>query len=132
MADTRHTPGSNLEGAVQLLAPKDIKPNPEYPHLIFHLDELEELENSIANQGILVPLTVYKSKSEYVILDGERRWRCALKLALPRVPVIVQPQPTCFQNIMMMFAIHHARKAWDQLPTAYKLRDLEQEFEKRE
>lgn len=132
MADTRHTPGPNLEGAVQLLAPKDIKPNPENPRLIFHLDELEELQNSIANQGILVPLTVYKSKSEYVILDGERRWRCALKLALPRVPVIVQPQPTRFQNIMMMFAIHHARKDWDQLPTAYKLRDLEQEFETRE
>ena len=48
------------------------------------------------------------------------------------MPVIVQPQPTRFQNIMMMFAIHHARKDWDQLPTAYKLRDLEQEFETRE
>jgi ParB family chromosome partitioning protein len=131
MVDSRHS-GPNVGGSVQLLAPKDIRPNPENPRLIFHKDELEELQNSIASQGILVPLTVYRAKSEFVILDGERRWRCALKLALPRVPVIVQPEPTRFQNIMMMFAIHNARKDWDPLPTAYKLRDLEQEFEKRE
>ena len=31
---------------------------------------------------------------------------------------------------MMMFAIHHARKDWDPLPTALKLQDLEREFEK--
>src|ERR1700735_21534 len=98
MAEARHTPGPIAEGAVHLLAPKDIKPNPENPRLIFRADELEELQNSIAAQGILVPLTVYRSKSEYVILDGERRWRCAMKLALPRVPVIVQPEPTRFQN----------------------------------
>jgi hypothetical protein len=55
-----------------------------------------------------------------------------MKLALPRVPVIVQPEPTRFQNIMMMFAIHHARKDWDQLPTAYKLHELEEEFATRE
>jgi ParB family chromosome partitioning protein len=126
------TPAPNTAGAVQLLAPKDISPNPENPRLIFHKDELEELEKSIASQGILVPLTVYKTKSQYVILDGERRWRCARKLSLPRLPVIVQPEPTRFQNIMMMFAIHNARKDWDPLPTAYKLRDLELEFERRE
>jgi Asp-tRNA(Asn)/Glu-tRNA(Gln) amidotransferase B subunit len=32
---------------------------------------------------------------------------------------------------MMMFAIHHARKDWDPLPTALKLQDLENEFTKR-
>jgi hypothetical protein len=32
---------------------------------------------------------------------------------------------------MMMFAIHHARKDWDPLPTALKLQDLETEFTKR-
>jgi hypothetical protein len=32
---------------------------------------------------------------------------------------------------MMMFAIHHARKDWDPLPTALKLQDLEDEFTKR-
>jgi ParB/RepB/Spo0J family partition protein len=119
-------------GSVQLLSPREITPNPENPRLIFRQEELRALEESIAEQGILVPLTVYNTKSLHVILDGERRWRCAVKLGLPRVPVIVQPEPTRFQNILMMFAIHNARKDWDPLPTAYKLRDLEAEFERRD
>jgi ParB family transcriptional regulator, chromosome partitioning protein len=117
---------------VQLIAPTQIKPNPENPRLIFRQEELEALEGSIREQGILVPLTIFRSREKFVILDGERRWRCALKLGLPRVPVIVQPEPTRFQNILMMFAIHNARQDWDPLPTAYKLRDLEKEFYSRE
>jgi ParB family transcriptional regulator, chromosome partitioning protein len=65
---------------------------------------------------------------QYVLLDGERRWRCALKLGIAQVPVIVQPKPDRLQNLMMMFAIHNQRRDWDPLPTAYKLRDLEEEF----
>jgi ParB family transcriptional regulator, chromosome partitioning protein len=67
-----------------------------------------------------------------VILDGERRWRCAIKLGLKRIPVIVQPKPDGLQNIMMMFAIHNARRDWDPLPTALKLQELEAEFTKRQ
>lgn len=102
-----------------------IEPNPENPRLIFHQDELDALQDSIRQQGILVPLTVYRDGSAYKILDGERRWRCATKLGLPKVPVVVQPKPDRLTNIMMMFAIHHRRNEWDPLPTAWKLRDLE-------
>jgi ParB/RepB/Spo0J family partition protein len=105
---------------------KRIKPNPENPRLIFHQDELEALQDSIDKQGILVPLTVYEESGDFVILDGERRWRCAVKLGLVTVPVIVQPKPAPLQNLMMMFAIHHRRNEWDPLPTALKLERLEE------
>jgi ParB family chromosome partitioning protein len=111
--------------------PKQLDRNPENPRLIFRADDLKALEESIAGQGILVPLTVYKDGRRYKILDGERRWRCALKLGLPRVPAIVQPKPDRLQNIMMMFAIHNARRDWDPLPTAFKLRELESIFTER-
>ncbi len=91
------------ESTTPLVDPRKITPNPENPRLIFRQDDLETLQESIKLQGILVPLTVFRSGSEYVILDGERRWRCAVKLGLPRVPVIVQPKPDRLQNIMMMF-----------------------------
>ena len=116
---------------VALLDPRNIAPNPENPRLIFREDELQGLQASIALQGILVPLSVFQSGRRFVILDGERRWRCAIKLGLDRVPAIVQPKPDRLQNIMMMFAIHNARRDWDPLPTALKLRDLESEFTKR-
>jgi len=110
---------------VLLVDTKTIQPNPENPRLIFHQDELDALLDSIKQQGILVPLTVYREGSTFRILDGERRWRCAVKLGLPKVPTVVQPKPDRLTNLMMMFAIHHRRNEWDPLPTAWKLRDLE-------
>lgn len=110
------------------LDPRRIRRNPDNPRLIFRQDELETLEESIASQGILVPLTVYRDGAKFSLLDGERRWRCAQKLGLRKVPVIVQPKPAKLQNIMMMFAIHNARRDWDPLPTAIKLKELEDIF----
>jgi ParB family chromosome partitioning protein len=110
---------------INLISPEELRANPENPRLIFRSDELRLLQDSIKNQGILVPLTVYREQPGYAILDGERRWRCALKLGLDKVPAIVQPKPDPLQNLMMMFAIHNQRRDWDPLPTAYKLAELE-------
>ncbi len=120
-----------MADVVTLLDPGKLERNKDNPRLIFRQDDLDALQQSIADQGILVPLTVFKDGHGYRLLDGERRWRCAIKLGLSKVPIIVQPKPERLQNIMMMFAIHHARKDWDPLPTALKLQDLEDEFTKR-
>jgi ParB family transcriptional regulator, chromosome partitioning protein len=121
----------NMADVVTLVNPDKLERNDDNPRLIFRQEDLDALQQSIASQGILVPLTVFKEGRGYRLLDGERRWRCAIKLGLSQVPVIVQPKPERLQNIMMMFAIHHARKDWDPLPTAMKLQDLEDEFTKR-
>lgn len=120
-----------MADAVRLVDPTKLRKNPENPRLIFRQNELDDLQKSIASQGILVPLTVFKDRTNLVILDGERRWLCSLKLALTSVPVIVQPKPNRLQNLMMMFAIHNARRDWDPLPTALKLDQLEREFSSR-
>lgn len=117
---------------IRLVEPRRLLPNPDNPRLIFHADELFQLEESIKLQGILVPLTAYEDGTKLFILDGERRWRCSVKLGLKRIPVNIQPKPTRLENIMMMFAIHNQRKDWDPLPSAYKLQELEQEFVRRQ
>jgi ParB/RepB/Spo0J family partition protein len=111
--------------AVELLDPRKLQQNKDNPRLIFRQDELQALQDSISEQGILVPLTVYRDKTKYTLLDGERRWRCALRLGLHQVPVIIQAKPDRVANIMMMFAIHNARKDWDPLPAALKMEELE-------
>lgn len=121
-----------MSESVRLVDPRLLKVNKDNPRLIFRQKELDELQSSIEKQGILVPLSVFKEGKRFQLLDGERRWRCALKLGLSSVPVIVQPKPARLQNLMMMFAIHHARKDWDPLPTAIKLEDLEKEFEEKQ
>lgn len=53
-------------------------------------DEYERLRVSIRAHGLLTPLDVNRCG---VILDGRHRYRCALELALPSVPVrVVSPE----------------------------------------
>lgn len=119
-----------MSDTVKLVEPHRIERNPDNPRLVFRQEDMDTLQDSIAKQGILVPLTIYEDGKKFRLLDGERRWLCALKLGLSRVPVIVQPKPDRLTNIMMMFAIHNARRDWDPLPTALKLQELEKEFTK--
>jgi ParB/RepB/Spo0J family partition protein len=114
-----------MAATVELVDPRKVQKNPDNPRLIFQSQELSALEESIREQGILVPLTVFKDGKQFTLLDGERRWRCSLRLGLHTVPVIIQEKPDRVTNIMMMFAIHNARQDWDPLPTALKLEELE-------
>jgi ParB/RepB/Spo0J family partition protein len=112
------------------ISPANIKPNPENPRLIFRESELQELLESIREVGVRVPIAVYEDRGKYVILDGERRWRCTLKLNHKTIPAIVQPKPSRLENILMMFNIHNVRVQWDLLPMAFKLRDIKTMLEK--
>lgn len=108
----------------------ELSPNPHNPRLIFDQEEMDELKGSIQKVGILVPLTVYRNtkpfpKSQYVLLDGERRWRCAKALNLASIPANVIDEPKdVTQNILFMFNIHHYRREWELFPTALKLEKL--------
>lgn len=59
-----------------------LKPNP-YNRSVSD-DALDDLIRSVQENGVLEPL-LYR-KSDYRIIDGERRWRAAKKLNLPTVP----------------------------------------------
>lgn len=103
------------------LSPSEIQANPENPRLIFRDDEMESLLVSISRHGIQVPLTVFKSGDSYTLIDGERRWRCAKKLALKSVPALVQAKPTELENLVLMYNIHALREQWDYFTIASKL-----------
>lgn len=67
-----------------------IRPNKAQPRRVFNETELSELSLSIAENGILQPLTVRKiSTTEYELIAGERRLRASALAGLKRVPCIV-------------------------------------------
>jgi ParB family transcriptional regulator, chromosome partitioning protein len=109
------------------VSPDVIGKNPDNPRIIFREDELDSLMRSIEQVGIQVPLSVYAKGKKYILIDGERRWRCSRKLGLDLVPVIIEPEPTPLENLLMMFNIHNVRVQWDLLALAFKIdkvRDL--------
>jgi ParB family chromosome partitioning protein len=103
----------------------DISRNPENPRLIFDQERLDVLAESISEVGILVPLIVFREDDgSYVLLDGERRLRCAKRLNMKKVPANIIAKPSKIENILRMFNIHNVREEWELMPTALKLGQL--------
>ena len=80
----------NRAGAVLLLAPGEILPNPSQPRRQFSPKELEGLAASIRENGILQPLTVRRRpQGGYELIAGERRLRASKLAGLERVPCLL-------------------------------------------
>lgn len=74
---------------------KEIEPNPLNPRRIFDKLRLDVLEESIRANKILVPLTAYRDSrsGKLYILDGERRWRCAVHIETGEISVQLRSLP---------------------------------------
>jgi len=71
---------------------KDLIRNKFQPRKNFNKDSLEELSNSIKEQGVIQPIIVRTSKSsegKYEIIAGERRWLASQNAGLHEVPVVI-------------------------------------------
>ncbi|MEG2421419.1 MAG: ParB/RepB/Spo0J family partition protein [Oscillospiraceae bacterium] len=67
-----------------------IVPNPSQPRQTFAPEGLEELSSSIAQLGILQPLSLRRlDRDHYELVSGERRLRAAKLCGLTEVPCIV-------------------------------------------
>ncbi len=67
-----------------------LQSNPLQPRGLISPSSLNDLVDSIREQGILEPLVVAKTPAGYQIIAGERRWRAAKILGLKKVPVVVK------------------------------------------
>ncbi len=64
--------------------------NPSQPRKNFNQELLNELSESIKEQGIIQPILVRKkAEDKYEIVAGERRWRAAQLAKIHEVPVII-------------------------------------------
>jgi len=68
-----------------------ITPNPDQPRRSFDEEALQELASSIAELGIIQPLSLRKTgPDEYQIIAGERRYRAAKMAGLHSVPAYIR------------------------------------------
>ena len=71
---------------------KDINRNKLQPRKYFDKFSLQELTNSIKEQGVIQPIVVRPDKSsggKYEIVAGERRWLASQNAGLHEVPVVI-------------------------------------------
>jgi len=74
----------------QMLPIHKVEPNPNQPRQDFDPEELQSLADSIANHGVVQPLTVREvGNGYYQIIAGERRWRAARMAELREIPAVI-------------------------------------------
>ena len=78
------------ESELQNLPIAKVEPRQDQPRASFDDEALQELAESIAQYGLIQPITVRRLDSGYYqIIAGERRWRAARLAGLDEVPVRV-------------------------------------------
>lgn len=81
---------ANATDTVQMVGLGEVFPNPDQPRKDFDHAALQELADSITEQGILQPILAEKVSQGYRIVAGERRWRAAKLAGLAEVPVLLR------------------------------------------
>ena len=75
----------------KLIRISDIQKNPYQPRKEFSKEKIEELAQSIKENGLIQPIIVRQSPViGYEILAGERRYRASIAAGLSEVPVIIK------------------------------------------
>ncbi|MFA7496364.1 MAG: ParB/RepB/Spo0J family partition protein [Acidithiobacillus sp.] len=98
------------------------------PRRSMNTDSLQELADSIRQQGILQPILIRSvGEGRYEIIAGERRWRAAQLAGLSQVPVIVR---TCSDEQALAIGIieNIQRQDLNPLEEAQALQRLLEEF----
>ena len=69
----------------------DIIPNPLQPRRDFDEETLQELATSIAELGVIQPITLKRrDDGKYIIISGERRWRASQMAGLETLPAYIR------------------------------------------
>ena len=76
---------------LKLIRISDIQKNPYQPRKEFSKEKIQELAQSIKENGLIQPIIVRQSPViGYEILAGERRYRASIAAGLTEVPVIIK------------------------------------------
>ncbi len=83
--------GNYVVGAIAELELSKIEVNPFQPRKEFDETALQELANSIKEQGIIQPVTVRKlGYDKYQLISGERRFRASQIAGLEKIPAYIR------------------------------------------
>jgi ParB family chromosome partitioning protein len=82
-----------------------IAPNEKQPRVRMDDAKLDELAQSIKDNGVIQPILVQKIGDLYRIIAGERRWRAAQRAGLLKVPVVVREVPVDGDRELLQLAL---------------------------
>ena len=113
----------NTKDSVVELKINDISPNDGQPRKVFNEELLNELAESIKENGVIQPIIVQKKGTGYRIVAGERRWRASRLAGLKVIPAIVRDLTD--QQTMEQALIENIQRAdLNPIEEAYSMNNL--------
>ena len=100
-----------------------IRPNPNQPRQVFRREDLDDLARSIAQLGVLQPLSVRRVDGQWELIAGERRLRAAALAGLSAVPCLEVTADDTASSLLALVE-NLQRKDLDFLEEALALRRL--------
>ena len=81
---------SSMPDGSELLSldPRNIEPNPKQPRHTFNEEKLQELAQSIKQDGVHEAINVRRAGDKYELVSGERRVRASIMAGLEEIPAI--------------------------------------------
>lgn len=124
--DEVKTEGSSSINEIELAK---ITVNPNQPRREFDQVALQELADSIAEIGIIQPITLRKlSENSYQIIAGERRYRASMLAGLKTIPAYIRTADD--ENVMEMALIENIqREDLNSLEIALAYQHLIEQYE---
>ncbi|HEX5055311.1 MAG TPA: ParB/RepB/Spo0J family partition protein [Gammaproteobacteria bacterium] len=84
---------AKAEKTLRQLPIDQIQRSPFQPRVSFNKENLQELADSIRQQGVLQPVVVRPKGEGFELVAGERRWRAAQLAGLQEIPAVVKELP---------------------------------------
>jgi len=85
-----------------------IEPNTQQPRKYFNDEKLNQLAESIKQNGVIQPIIVKRENDIYRIIAGERRWRAARLAGIETIPAIIKDVSN--KQIMAMALIENIQR----------------------
>lgn len=104
--DNVSTQGSSTINEIPI---SQIEANPNQPRREFDQEALQELANSIAQLGIVQPITLRQiADDHFQIIAGERRWRASQLAGLTAIPAYIRTISD--ENVMEMALVENIQR----------------------
>jgi ParB family chromosome partitioning protein len=93
-------------GLPSLIPLSRIQPNPDQPRRTFLPDSIQEIANSLEQEGQLQPVILIEEGENFLIFDGERRWRGATHLGWEHLQAVLIPRPQALHRQALITSLH--------------------------
>lgn len=115
--------------AVVMVPLSRVQPDEHQPRKNFDPDRLASLMQSIEKHGIMNPLVLEgRPDGNYLLVDGERRYRASQELGLREVPAIVVSAQNDTERLIQQFHIQEQHEGWSSVEKASAVAKLASEL----